>query len=49
MGFSYDNVMDKKFKLIKDKIEKEGVLKLVELGLIPYQILNELIIFNKDK
>ena len=48
MGYSYDNIMDKKLKLIKDEEEKESVLKLVELGLIPYQILYEPIIFNKD-
>ena len=40
--------MDKKLKLIKDESEKESVLKLSELGLIPHQILYEPIIFNKD-
>ena len=37
-----------KLKLIKDESEKESVLKLCELGLIPHQILYEPILFNKD-
>ena len=49
MGYSYDNIMDKKFKLIKDKEEKENVLRLSELGLVPHQILYEPIIFNKKE
>ena len=49
MGYSYDNIMDKKLKLIKNESEKECVLKLNELGLIPHQILYEPILFNKDK
>ena len=48
MPSSYDNIMDKKLKLIKDESEKDSILKLCELGLIPYQILYEPIIFNKD-
>ena len=40
--------MDKKLKLIKDEKEKENVLKLVELALVPEQILYESILFNKN-
>ena len=40
--------MDKKLKLIKDEKEKENVLKLVELALVPEQILYEPILFNKN-
>ncbi len=48
LGYSYDNVMDKKIKLIKNLKEKEIVLKLVEFGLVPHQMLYEPIIFNKE-
>ena len=48
MCYSYNDIMDKKLKLIKDDSEKECVLQFVELGLIPHQISYEPIIFNKD-
>ncbi len=35
-------------KLINNEEEKESVLKLSELGLVPHQILYEPIIFNKE-
>ena len=49
MCYSYNDIMDKKLKLIKDDSEKECVLKLAELGLVPSQTLYERIILNENK
>ena len=48
ISYSYNDIMDKKLKLIKDQKEKDSVLKALEFGLIPNQILYEPIIFDKN-
>ena len=49
MPYSYDNIIDKKLKMIKDPSEKICTIKLVELGLTPHQIYNEPITYIKEE
>ena len=47
MGYSYDDVMDKKLKLIKNEEEKENALKLCELGVLLWvNFINPIGLFN---